>query len=93
MPDVRMGYKGDVILVNGTVNPHVQLQRQRTRLRILNASNSRIYILGRDDGKELIVIGSDGGLLEEPVRQGRVRVAPGERLELLVDADPAETSD
>ena len=90
MPDTMMGYKGDVILVNGTVDPHLVLRRQRTRLRILNASNSRIYTLGRDDGMDLIIVGSDGSLLERPVRQRRVRVGPGERIELLVDAQPGQ---
>jgi len=85
MHDVMMGYKGNVILVNGTVNPHVVLRRQRTRLRILNGSNSRIYTLGLDDGADLVVIGSDGGLLERPARLRRVRLGPGERIELLVD--------
>ena len=91
MPDVMMGYKGNVILVNGTVDPHLALRRQRTRLRILNASNSRIYTLGRDDGVDLVIIGSDGSLMERPVRQRRVRVGPGERVELLIDAQPERT--
>jgi FtsP/CotA-like multicopper oxidase with cupredoxin domain len=91
MHDVMMGYKGNVILVNGTVDPHLTLRRQRTRLRILNASNSRIYTLGRDDGKDLIIIGSDGGLLERPVRQRRVRLGPAERIELLADAEPGQS--
>jgi blue copper oxidase len=85
MPDMMSGYKGNVILVNGTVDPHFVLRRQRTRVRILNASNSRIYTLGRDDGADLLVIGSDGSLLERPVRQRRVRLGPGERVELLLD--------
>jgi hypothetical protein len=55
MPDVMMGYKGNVILVNGTIDAHLVLRRQRTRLRLLNASNSRIYTLGRDDGVDLLV--------------------------------------
>jgi FtsP/CotA-like multicopper oxidase with cupredoxin domain len=88
MPDAMMGYKGNIILVNGTVDPHLVLRRQRTRLRILNGSNSRIYTLGRDDGAELVIVGSDGSLLERPVRLRRVRVGPGERIELLVDAQP-----
>lgn len=85
MHDVMMGYKGNVVLVNGTANPHVVLRRQRTRLRILNGSNARIYTLGRDDGADLIVVGSDGGLLEQPARLRRVRLGPGERIEILVD--------
>ena len=91
MPDAMMGYKGNVILVNGTTDPHLVLRRQRTRLRILNASNSRIYTLGRDDGIDLFIIGSDGSLLERPVPQRRVRVGPGERIELLIDAQANRT--
>jgi blue copper oxidase len=91
MFDTTMGYKGNVILVNGTVEPHVVLRRQRTRLRILNGSNSRIYTLGRDDGADLLVIGSDGGLLERPMRQRRQRLGPGERVELLVDMQTDQT--
>jgi FtsP/CotA-like multicopper oxidase with cupredoxin domain len=90
MHDVMMGYQGDTILVNGTIDPHLLLRRQRTRLRVLNASNARIYTLGRDDGVDLLIIGSDGSLLERPVRQRRVRVGPGERIELLVDARAGE---
>jgi len=91
MHDTMMGYKGNVVLVNGTANPHVILRRQRSRLRVLNASNSRIYTLGRDDGAELIVIGSDGGLLERPARLSRVRLGPGERIEILVDMQANQT--
>jgi blue copper oxidase len=90
MGDAEVGYQGDVILVNGTVDPHVELRRQRTRLRILNGSNSRIYMLGRDDGANFLVIGGDGSLLGRPVRMKRVRLAPAERIELLVDMQPGQ---
>jgi Multicopper oxidase len=54
MHDTMMGYKGNVVLVNGTVNAHVILRRQRTRLRILNGSNSRISrSRGRRFGRRL----------------------------------------
>ena len=85
MGDLEMGYQGNVILVNGTLDPHLVLRRQRTRLRIVNGSNSRIYMLGRDDGAELLIVGADGSLLERPARMRRVRLGPGERIELLVD--------
>ena len=91
MGDAEVGFLGDVILVNGTVDPYLELRRQRTRLRILNGSNSRIYMLGRDDGADLMVIGADGGLLERPTRMKRVKLAPAERIELLVDMRPGQT--
>ena len=91
MGDAEVGYQGDVILVNGTVDPYLALRRQRTRLRILNGSNSRVYVLGRDDGADLIVIGADGSLLEHPARMKRVKLAPAERIELIVDMQPDQT--
>jgi FtsP/CotA-like multicopper oxidase with cupredoxin domain len=91
MGDAEVGYQGDVILVNGTVDPYLELSRQRTRLRILNGSNSRIYLLGRSDGADLMVIGADGGLLERTARMKRVKLAPAERIELLVDMQPNQT--
>lgn len=87
MPDTMMGYHGDTILVNGTVHPYLILKRRQTRLRILNGSNARFYNLGRSDGKDLVVIASDGSLLSRPVKAKRLRLAPGERAELLIDAD------
>ncbi|RTL51760.1 MAG: oxidase [Bradyrhizobiaceae bacterium] len=86
MHDTMMGYKGDVILVNGSVTPHFNILRQLTRLRVLNGSNSRIYSIGRDDGADLMIVGSDGSLLERPVSQRQLRLGPGERAELLIDA-------
>jgi blue copper oxidase len=90
MGDAEVGYQGDVILVNGTVDPYVELRRQRTRLRILNGSNSRVYMLGHDGEADLLVIGSDGSLLGRPARMKRVRLAPAERIELLVDVQPGQ---
>jgi len=91
MGDAEVGYQGDVILVNGTVDPYLALRRQRTRLRVLNGSNSRIYVLGRNDGADLVVIGADGSLLERPARMKRVKLAPAERIELIVDVQPGQT--
>lgn len=88
MPDMMMGFKGDVILVNGTVSPELTLQRQRTRLRLLNGSNARIYNIARSDGRSVVQIATDGSLLERAVERRSVRLGPGERAEILVDAMP-----
>ncbi|MCW3634292.1 multicopper oxidase family protein, partial [Burkholderia cenocepacia] len=50
-----------------------------------NASNSRIYKLAWHDGSPLTVIGTDGGLLDRPLRLSYVTLAPAERLDLWVD--------
>jgi len=52
---------------------------------VLNGSNARIYRLAFSDGRALTVIGTDGGLLVQPVQRRAVTLAPGERIELWVD--------
>ncbi|MCX7898848.1 MAG: multicopper oxidase family protein, partial [Methylocystis sp.] len=59
--------------------------RRVYRLRLLNASNARIYKLGWDDGTPLTVIGVDGGLLEKPETRPYLMLAPSERVDLWVD--------
>ncbi len=91
MPDIMMGFKGDVILVNGTVSPHFEIKRRRSRLRLLNGSNARIYTFGLSDNRQFTQIASDGSLLARPVRMRRLRLSPGERAEILVEMEPDTT--
>jgi FtsP/CotA-like multicopper oxidase with cupredoxin domain len=79
------GFLGDSILVNGRPDFTLPVSTSAYRLRLLNGSNSRIYKLAWQDGRSLITIGSDGGLLEKPVSRPYVFLAPGERLELWAD--------
>ena len=81
----RMGMKGDRILVNGCEQPFVEVPAQWVRLRLLDASNARIYYFGFEDGREFHVIASDGGLLPRAVPVRRLLLAPGERAEIMVD--------
>ncbi|MEV6977718.1 multicopper oxidase domain-containing protein [Kitasatospora sp. NPDC093806] len=87
--DYMNGVLGDVILVNGAPWPRVAVDRARYRLRVLNASNTRLYRLELDPqpsgGDALVQIGSDGGLLEEPIAHDAVEIAPAERFDLVVD--------
>ncbi len=83
--DRMMGFLGDTILVNGRPNYTLNVATRPYRLRILNGSNSRIYKLGWSDNTPLTVIGTDGGLLERPLRKPYVVLGPGERVELWVD--------
>ncbi|MFU8790309.1 MAG: multicopper oxidase family protein [Methylobacter sp.] len=79
------GFLGEQILVNGRPDFVLPVSTHAYRLRLLNASNSRIYKLAWDDGTPLTVIGVDGGLLEKPEQHAYVMLAPGERLELWMD--------
>ncbi|MBV2156509.1 multicopper oxidase family protein [Kitasatospora sp. SUK 42] len=83
------GVLGDVVLVNGAPWPRLDTDRAHYRLRLLNASNARLYRLALDPqpagGDALVQIGSDGGLLAAPVAHDAIEIAPGERFDVVVD--------
>lgn len=85
MHDRMMGFRGDTVLVNGQSNPTMSVANRSYRLRLLNGSNSRIYILAWDDETPVYVIGTDGGLLERTVSKPYITLGPAERAELWVD--------
>lgn len=79
------GAGGDVMVINGVIGPSLDAPAQIVRFRVVNGSGARVYNLGLSDNRTFYQIGSDGGLLEVPLALDRVRLAPGERAELLVD--------
>jgi spore coat protein A len=79
------GITGRYALVNGTYLPYHRVSATRHRLRLLNASNFRIYDLELSDRSPLVQIATESGLMPAPVTRRRVRLGPGERVELLVD--------
>jgi len=79
------GFVGDKILVNGHPNFSLDVASRAYRLRVVNASTSRIYKLAWEDGMPVTVIGVDGGLLEQPEVKPYVMLAPGERLDIWAD--------
>jgi len=94
---------GDMNCVNGTVMPFLEVEPRRYRLRLLNASNARFYnlrlynadrsgnVLNRSlDVPSLQQIGSDSGLLAAPIVMRYVLIAPGERIDLIVDFTGSE---
>jgi FtsP/CotA-like multicopper oxidase with cupredoxin domain len=66
-------------------NTSVEVERTRYRLRILNGSTARIFDLALSNGAPLVLIGTDGGLLEAPTPLERIMLAPAERIDVLVD--------
>jgi FtsP/CotA-like multicopper oxidase with cupredoxin domain len=76
---------GDTMSVNGVVMPTLEVARGLYRFRLLNASNWRAYHLFLSDNQPFWVIGNDQGLLNTGVSTTSVHVAPGERLDLLID--------
>ena len=83
------GVLGDCILVNGAPWPVLEVTNTRYRFRILNASNARRYRLALDpppgEGSSFVQIGSDQGLLAEPVDHDAIEIAQAERFDVIVD--------
>lgn len=73
------------IFVNGTLNPYFDAPEQVVRFRILNGSSLRSYNFGFSNGQTFYQIGTDGGLLDNPITLTRLILAPGERAEILVN--------
>lgn len=84
-PTVLDEFFGNHILVNGMAWPKVELEPNRYRLRLLNGSVSRTYVLKLEGGVEMFQIGSDGGFLNSPVSLTELVIAPAERMDVIVD--------
>jgi FtsP/CotA-like multicopper oxidase with cupredoxin domain len=76
---------GDAIMVNGHTWPFVNVDRGQYRLTLLNGCNARFLNLFFDNGMSFVVIGSDGGYLQSPVRESSLILLPGGRIEILID--------
>ncbi len=83
--DYLSGVLGDVVLVNGTPNSYLEVEKTLYRLRFVNASNARLYNVAFNDGRSFSIIATDGGLIEKPVAAFSFYISPGERVEILVD--------
>lgn len=73
------------VMVNGTTDATVTFPAQVVRLRMLNGSTQRVMEIGFSDNRSFQIIGTDGGLLTAPVTKNRYRLAPGQRIDVLVD--------
>ncbi len=85
MEEIMAGYMGDSIIVNGVHSPYTAVATRYYRLRILNGSNARVYNLAMSNGADMVIIGNDGGLLKNPSTVKEILIAPGERLDVLVN--------
>lgn len=87
---------GDVIVVNGVSWPSMDVEPREYRLRLLNGSDSRVYVLqfgyggvnrrgGFNQYLPMFQISTDLGLLNSPAELKQVIIAPGERMDIVVD--------
>jgi spore coat protein A, manganese oxidase len=76
---------GNVMLVNGKAFPYLDVEPRKYRFRVLNAANGRFFNLSLSNEQKFYQIGTDQGLLPEPVQVERTMLAPAERADLIVD--------
>lgn len=75
----------DFMLVNGVPWPVMEVEPRKYRFRVLNASDSRVYVLALSNGAPLLVVGSELGLLPHAAETAQLPIAPGERYDVVVD--------
>ncbi|MGC2817415.1 MAG: multicopper oxidase [Candidatus Acidiferrum sp.] len=76
---------GDANLVNGKLFPFLEVEPRKYRFRVVNISNGRFYRLSLSNRQAFHQIGTDQGLLSAPVGVQRIMIAPGERIDLIID--------
>lgn len=79
------GALGDTLLVNGTINPYFNVKYSQLRVRLINGSNARNYVVKLSDGSSFKKIADDGGYISKPKNVKKIELSPGERIEVLVD--------
>jgi FtsP/CotA-like multicopper oxidase with cupredoxin domain len=78
------GREGAVLLINGREHAELDMAAgQVERWRVVNAASARPIRLSIG-GSEFQILGSDGGLLPEPISATDVLLTPGERVDLAV---------
>lgn len=90
----RWGREGSLILASGQQNPALNLpQNGLLRLRLVNASTSRVYQL-QLQGHPWYLMATDRGAIAEPTELETLLLSPGERAEVLIPGrrEPGEYS-
>lgn len=93
-----MGYLGDHVLANGAHLPVLSAGTRLYRFRMLNGSTARIFNLsfvaaGGTGPLPMLLVTNDGGFLPAPQQVTGVFLAPGERVEVLLDLRAGRVGD
>ncbi|MCO6487335.1 MAG: multicopper oxidase domain-containing protein [Phaeodactylibacter sp.] len=97
-PSVVAEFFGNIMIVNGVAWPQLDVKKTKYRIRLLNGSDSRFYVFYLEkQGAEgvkipFMQIGTDNGLLPNPVPLDELVLAPGERADLVLNFDLAQLS-
>jgi spore coat protein A len=76
---------GNAILTNGKLQPYLDVEPRKYRFRVMNGSNGRFFRFSLENKAPFHQIGSDQGLLASPVEIKRTTLAPGERVDWIID--------
>ena len=91
MMDWMNGREGQFVLINGQLNPKISI-KSGERIRIWNACSAR-YLKLEIPNCSWILVGTDGGLLEQPRAAAKTLfIAPAERVEVIVHTDTDQSS-
>jgi spore coat protein A len=87
-------FKGETVVVNGKVQPYLNVDQGKYRFRILNGSQSREYIYRLENttnpgnDPSFTLVGTDLGLIDAPIDLGNTtgtKIGPAERLDVIID--------
>lgn len=84
------GTQGDTLMINGTINPYIDVVDRWIRYRLVNGSNATNFTFSFDEQINFYQIASDGGFLNKPVKMNELTLSPGERAEIIVDTKEAQ---
>jgi len=76
---------GNTVVVNGNTWPYLNVEPRRYRFRIVLANDSVFFSLRLSGGLKFTQIGNDSGFLPAPVSLSTLKLAPGERADVIVD--------
>ena len=76
---------GNAILANGKLFPYLDVEPRKYRFRVVNAANGRFFRVALVNGQTFHQIGTDQGLLPAPLELKEIKLAPGERADLVLD--------
>ena len=76
---------GNAVLVNGKLLPFLEVEPRPYRFRVANFSNGRFYNLSLANGEVFLQMGTDQGLISQPLELKTVFLAPAERCDVLID--------
>ena len=82
------GIVGDKFCVNGKIQPYFSVERRKYRFRGLNGSTLRFYqfyLVYNGADQQFFHIANDGNLLTSPITTDRLRLAPAERGDIVID--------